>query len=873
MDEVKLKLSARDVEPDFRLIIALDAEWVEEPDPPEIDGEEPDEDPGPDPTPPRNIILSYQYACRFVLRPGEEPAAECDWSGIIYTRHARRLLSPHLSEEELAKIPERLEFNELLGIAIQDGIKQGKLREWPKAIIATAHWTRADLASMADYAVIKNQFNAVNKTYVSFSSDPYKASFTQKDRHLRKFNVRLMDTMLLSPGQNKTLDALGERYGLKKFDTGYTAIDGAQVPYKEHMDLYLRDRADDYEQYAIRDAEISALHIQKMAKFVRDDLGLRQLPLTLGSIAVKFALERWEELGIKRGEVNGFVVKKEKRFNNKTGKYVTVKWEEPNKTVKIHREMVELAFYGGRNETFWFGATPVGEFREFDIAGTYTTALSSLKILDYSAAYVTTDPYEFSPDEVGFARLRFRFPDDCRYPCLPVMADDQRGLVYPMRGETCATSPEIALALHLGAEIEILHGVVIPWVLQGLNRPKPFEGVISELTNRRRQHPDGSFENAMYKDLGNTLYGKTVQGVRGKKAYNTKTDAHEPIGKSKITNIFIGAYVTGLVRALLSELIAGVPRHYIIVSATTDSIITNCPQDEIPMNGPVARFMGRVRQRLAELDTSGRTKPDLLDVKSHTARLLSWRTRGIATLEPVPGGKIKLAKGGVKAPVSGYVAQNDWFVTEVLTSAPGGKVKSRDPMPFTTAHRLAADHRFVQVEKAANFEYDHKRKIVSPTAMQIPVPGEPDRTVEHLAAATVPWRTVAEFNENRELFEQWRFAGEGRRLKIVADWEDWQQFLAGTAASRAGVRRSKHGIVQQALRVFFKAFFWQKWGLIRGKGRDFRWAAEQLTAAGHKVKEQDIKNAGRSDDLHVPENVIPAGASGIRELVLTLRSI
>jgi len=450
------------------------------------------------------------------------------------------------------------------------------------------------------------------------------------------------------------------------------------------------------------------------------------------------------------------------------------------------------------------------------------------------------------------------------------MADDQRGLVYPMSGETCATSPKIALAMRLGAEIQILHGVVIPWILPGLNRLKPFEGVISELTNRRRQHPDGSFENAMYKDLGNSLYGKTVQGVRGKKAYNTKTDTHEPIGKSKITNIFIGAYVTGLVRALLS---AGVPRHYIIVSATTDSIITNCPQDEIPMNGPVARFMGRVRQRLAELDTSGRTKPDLLDVKSHTARLLSWRTRGIATLEPVPGGKIKLAKGGVKAPVSGYAAQNDWFVTEVLTSAPGGKVKSRDPMPFTTAHRLAADHRFVQVEKAANFEYDHKRKIVSPTAMPIPVPGEPDRTVEHLAAATVPWRTVAEFNENRELFEQWRFAGEGRRLKTVADWEDWQQFLAGTAASRAGVRRSKHGIVQQALRVFFKAFFWQKWGLIRGKGRDFRWAAEQLTTAGHKVKEQDIKNAGRSEDLHIPENVIPADAPGIRELVLTLRSI
>jgi hypothetical protein len=595
------------------------------------------------------------------------------------------------------------------------------------------------------------------------------------------------------------------------------------------------------------------------------------MPLTLGSIAVKFALKRWEELGVERKEVNGFKEMKEKDYNTTTGKYVTRKWEEPNPNVRIHQEVAKLAFYGGRNETFWFGATPVGDFSEYDLAGAYTTALSSLQILDYSAAYVTTDPGEFDAGTVGFARIRFRFPDNSRYPCLPVMAADQRGLVYPLSGETCATSPEIALAVHLGAEVEVLHGVVIPWVLA--SGPKPFESVISELTNRRRQHADGTFENAMYKDMGNALYGKTVQGVRGKKAYNTKTDKHEPIGKSKITNIFIGAHVTGLVRALLSELLAKIPDHYTIVSATTDSIITNCPMAEIPMTGPLAKHMGRVRKRLAGLDASGGTKPDLLDVKSRTAQLLSWRTRGIATLEATPGEKIKLAKGGVKVPASGYAVENQWLVNAVLTSLPGEKVSSKDPLPFTTAHRKAADHRFVTVEKTANFEYDHKRRIVSPTDVMVQVPGDPGIFVEHLSAATVPWRTVAEFNENRELFEQWRFSGERRRLKSLADWRDWQEFLAGTAASRAGVRRSKHGVVAQALKIFYKVFFWQKWGLNRCKGRDFRWAAEQLTAAGYKVKEQDIKNAGRGEDRRAPENTIPAGATGIRDLVLAVLAI
>jgi hypothetical protein len=252
-------LSADEIKTPFDLIIAFDAEWVAEPDPPEIDPEDDDQDPGPDPKPPGNIILSYQYACLFPLSPGEEHAAECAWSGIIYTRHARRLLNPHLSEEELALIPERSGFSELLGLAIQAGINQEKLREWPTTIIASAHWTRADLASMADYAVIKNQFNAVNKTYVSFSTQPYEASFTQKDRHVRRFKVRLMDTMLLSPGVNKSLDALSERYRLPKLDTGSTEIDGKKVPYKERMDRYLTDRPADYEKYAIRDAEISAL--------------------------------------------------------------------------------------------------------------------------------------------------------------------------------------------------------------------------------------------------------------------------------------------------------------------------------------------------------------------------------------------------------------------------------------------------------------------------------------------------------------------------------------------------------------------------------------------------------------------------------------
>jgi hypothetical protein len=231
-----------------------------------------------------------------------------------------------------------------LGRAVAKGIELKKLRRWPKEVIAAGHWTRADISAMADYAEIKNEFDAVHKTYVSFK--PFIACFTQKDRHVRKFKVRLVDTILQSPGVNSRLEELGLLYGLPKFDTGFTEIEGASVPYKRRMDLYLKDQPAEFEAYALRDAEICALHVQTMMKFARDDLGLdlRRPPLTLGGMAVKFLLKHWNDQGVDIGQVNGFVVRETKIYNQDRREYETRKWEEPNPNVEIHQALSKLAF-------------------------------------------------------------------------------------------------------------------------------------------------------------------------------------------------------------------------------------------------------------------------------------------------------------------------------------------------------------------------------------------------------------------------------------------------------------------------------------------------------------------------------------------------
>jgi hypothetical protein len=106
-------------------------------------------------------------------------------------------------------------------------------------------------------------------------------------------------------------------------------------------------------------------------------------------------------------------------------------------------------------------------------------------------------------------------------------------------------------------------------------------------------------------------------------------------------------------------------------------------------------------------------------------------------------------------------------------------------------------------------------------------------------------------------------------MRTLTDWHRWEQFQAGMVASRCGVRRSKDGVVGQALRIFRRAYVGRKWGL---PGRSYKPAANSLTAAGYPTKEQDFKNALR-DKSPLPEHTIPADAPGIPELVGTLLSI
>src|SRR5260221_1171395 len=167
------------------------------------------------------------------------------------------------------------------------------------------------------------------------------------------------------------------------------------------MDALIADDPKLYDQYAVRDAEISAKHVSEMLKFQREH-GLGSLPVpTLGSLAVKYLLKFWKDEGISADAVNGATVKNlGKGYVQDSGKWFTRKEVQHHPHYEQWEALAKHCYHGGRNECFSAGPTAPdeGPWTEFDLNGAYTTAMSTIQMLDYdkslevNSAFVMTPP-------------------------------------------------------------------------------------------------------------------------------------------------------------------------------------------------------------------------------------------------------------------------------------------------------------------------------------------------------------------------------------------------------------------------------------------------------------------------------------------------
>ena len=639
------------------------------------------------------------------------------------------------------------------------------------------------------------------------------------------------------------------------------------------------------------------------------ELDMSHLSATASGIAVRVAEDCIRRDGVSLDVALNYEVKQFARWDNTRNVPRTLKKRIPKRIRRWLEPFLADAYIGGRNECFVYGPTDRKRFYDPDLSGAYLSALAYLFVLDYDRAFMTKDVGELIGHVAGFALVKFRFPPGAERPCLPV-AVDGRGLLFPLSGESLCTAPEIELAKEMGAELDVQFGIVIPWMdrdevfersaaesgkhrksraaLSGASTPtdkdpefdkdslsstmqfppphhddvgyRLFESFALYMRETRSHYIRKSLPFEFIKNISCSLYGKTGQGFKKKRAFGPREMDSVIVGPSRVSEAAVAALVCGFVRAVIGEILWKLPDGAIAVSATTDGFLVDVPLEKLDLSGTMCRRF----QALVDRVSPG---SHMLENKHQVLQLFAGRTRLQVTSEADGALPIVTAKGGVK-PGPDVKDENAFMMELILNRQPGQKLSyesfmsMRDQLPF--GHDLQMERR----ETRVNAEYDFKRKPVPSSVRMIDIAG---RGVAHVAFDTEPWQTVAEAADTRLLFDNWR---ETRCLKTIEDFRDWESYRAFRMASQKRAREkvagsvspvsprsttgrrnlTKDGYAGVAKRVFLAAYQKRIWGL-EGADMSQRELAAWLTERGYRTSLSAVKNG--TGDLP-EEHVVPA---------------
>ena len=816
-----------------RLIVGFDTEFVA---PPTIkyekDKPKPDLD-GMDPA--QNRVISYQY---YAILPSPTGEIIKSWSGIIYPEHGKRISR-----------------GQLMSAVYSKAIEDKAILMLPRSVILVGHYTKADLPGFSDFKDFRSRIDAVRRSFITVIHDPEFAGVSLEGENGpidKKVFILLRDTYLLCPSlESKSLKRIGELVELPKLSVSKADIC--------QMDEFLKRDRTSFERYAIRDAEIAAKYALRIYRN-QTAIGLRKdIPPTLSGIGVSLLFDYWikrhnnetgqrnnlmplEMLGLKHLRDSKYVKTKDKKSSHyrRVSKIV----EEDFRS--WHTNFVTDSYHGGRNEQFFFGAGKSGHWYDYDLRSAYPTSMGILGKPDWKNIHEEQDP-EFwkkvKADDLAFFNIEFEFPEGTRYPVLPVRTE--YGLIYPLKGTTCCGAPEIVVARNIGAVIKQIYVVLV----QQDRKNKPFEAFIADCIQKRNQYPDGSLEKQFWKEIVNGTYGKTAQGLRLKRAFNTRTEESKPLPPSKITNAFYASYTTSFVRAVLGEIVNNLPPSVEISNITTDGFLCTAPVSKIKnaLRGEVGSLY--YKQALHFHGKKKLEKLDYLEIKHEVKQPLGWKTRGQATLVPLPDKKMVLAKAGIRTSeesMDSETEQNEEIVNLFLTRTPDTTFRVEHDASTRMIYGYDFDNVRLEFERALNMEYDWKRCPQKSATRYI-------RGTPHLYFDTLPWSTVDDFMDCRDAWNNYT-KDKKKPLKTIHDLELFlaykNEFVVKEKRKR-DTRRLKSKYLHrkephiQSLRVELCSAFAQ--GLIGFPVKDKRKLnypqfAEILTRNGIRTKRTDVEN-------------------------------
>ncbi len=748
-------------------------------------------------------VLSYQFHAKTL--DGKE------WQGICCTEGDERM-----------SIPEFLIF--VLGI----GARKHGITNLPQTIFLVGHFTRADIPAFSDFKTQTALLSSVRSTFLNID---HQLNIPLEHDGVNVANLRVVvrDTMLLTPQATKSLRGIGDLVGFPKLQLDPDPKKHQQLI--ENMDVVRRERWDIYRDYALMDATICVRYIERIIQQYEAVTGKKKVPVTLTSIGVDLLLKSWaEDLRINYLDVLGKEMVRQKVFSKQKNYYLTKKVEVDVEELSHLIPFITECYHGGRNEQYWFGPGFEDNWVDIDLASAYPTAMSLIGMPDWRAIKESTRLDDFTPVTLGFAWVDFKFPASTRYPTMPVRSDN--GLVFPLEGTTYCSSPEIFAARNLGCQIKIRKGVIVP-----TNQEiKIFGEFIKACIKKRQQAGSKTLEGLFWKEISNSTYGKTAQGLRKKRVYDMRDRETKPLPPSRITNPCFASFITSYVRAVLGEILNAIPKEATVFSCTTDGFITNVAETYIPKmsSGPLATIYAKARADLVG-------DPNMLEIKHAIRKPLGWRTRGQATLKQhahltTEESGVVLAKGGIftKPESETDVQQNNEIIDLFFNRTPTSMILVGSLTGIRDIVEHDADLVPKEINKRLSMEYDWKRQPISASFSD---------EYNHIYFPTRPWKTVDQFKTVRELWDEYT-KGSPKCIKTLNDFSAFADQIEckGLAPEKARYLRKENPDTHRLRQSLCKAWQHSEAGLVKDPKMTARQFAELLDSLGLPCKRSDVEN-------------------------------
>lgn len=699
-----------------------------------------------------NKVLCISYALYF-------PATGVKLSGLVNIPPERRMrwtLKQFLEQVVLASAR--------AGHLTEDRLRAADARH-PKRrlrqlrLVLACHFSRADICGFADFKKLKRKFSAVRKTYVTIQN-PLKIDLRPTPSRAVTASVTLRDTRLLTPEGYGKLSAIGDMLGLEKLSVPDVVNEkGKTVPGITRMDIVQREHPQQFYDYAVRDAEIALRYLLRVCGLA-EEMGAPSIPSTIGSLGVNVFADNCTDFEGFMGRVPD---------EEGSGRKLVL-----HPVLRIHAGLWGDGFHGGRNEAFAHGVMtprPGRTWLDIDVASAYTVGMGWIRPIDWDSASMPTRIEDIATTEAAtVARVKFRFPESTRFPCLPVKQG--AGLVFPLSGVTTTTGLELLAALEMGAALQVETALRFEFA-GGLNEYAAFTNIITDY--RARYKKSNPLFEKLVKTAGNALYGKTAQAVAGMRAtdpevarlFDTISGERKELPASAVTNPAHAAITTSFLRAAVSQILHNLPQGSRVLSVTTDGFLADCTLDEAfeaAGRGSITRLFNQTLAAVAP-------GKQLLEVKHQAGKVLVSRTRGaftVGTSSDAKGEPI-LARAGHKLE---DFAGTPWeeaaeFIRIFHERTPDSKLAGSDFISVEKQWMADADLVRLPAPKRVNLDYDFGGIPVGVT--------EVDGVLNF---TTRPWPNVKAYAKARRAHAQLR---DGGHLKTLKDWESIRQQVEAAA--------------------------------------------------------------------------------------------